>query len=245
MKQQASLPSARADASGRGTPSAGRTLAIGDIHGCRAALEALLEIVQPGRDDTIVLLGDYVDRGPDSRGVVDRLLELERSCRLIALLGNHEQMLLDAAERPDTLASWLMFGGLETLNSYGVSRDEYGGDSIPQAHRDFFAKRCHDWQETESHIFVHAGVEPRLPLEQQQVEALRWDKLRDRGPHVSGKTVICGHTRQFSGTPLDLGHTICIDTWVYGEGWLTCLDVATRRYWQTNQRGESRDDSLP
>jgi serine/threonine protein phosphatase 1 len=224
--------------------SGGRKLAIGDIHGCDVAFKTLLAMIQPRPADTIVTLGDYVDRGPDSRGVVDMLLTLEKDCHLIPLLGNHEQMMLEAADQPETMSGWLMFGGLETLASYGLARDAYEQDSIPAAHRAFFVGRCREWFETDTHLFVHAGVEPHLPLAEQQMEVLRWDKLRDRGPHQSGKTVICGHTRQVNGRPLDLGHTICIDTWVYGDGWLTCLDLATRRYWQANQRGESRDGVL-
>ncbi len=233
--------------SAKKTPVAGtkgRTLAIGDIHGCLIALETLLALIKPSAADTIIALGDYVDRGPDSRGVVELLLALEKDCTLVPLLGNHEQMLLDAAQTPDILPSWLMFGGLETLASYGIPRDAYSTESIPATHRTFFTDRCRDWHETDTHLFVHAGVEPKLPLAQQQMEVLRWDKLRDRGPHVSGKIAICGHTRQVSGLPLDLGHTICIDTWVYGDGWLTCLDVATRHFWQANQRAESREGEL-
>lgn len=234
---------AHSGSSGRPATVAGRTLAVGDIHGCRAALETLLAIIQPSAADTVVTLGDYVDRGPDARGVVEMLLRLERACQLIPLLGNHEQMLLEAADDEDTLTTWLMYGGLETLTSYGLARNAYTRETIPAAHRDFFA-RCRAWYETETHLFVHAGVEAHLPLEEQKLDVLRWDRLRDYGPHASGKTVICGHTRQINGLPLNLGHTICIDTWVYGEGWLTCLDVATRRYWQANQRGESREGQV-
>ena len=74
----------------------GRTIAIGDIHGCSAALRALIAAIEPTADDTLVPLGDYVDRGPDSRGVIDAVLELEKRCRVVPLLGNHELMLLDA-----------------------------------------------------------------------------------------------------------------------------------------------------
>ena len=73
-----------------------RTIAIGDIHGCADALYALLEVVDPGRDDLVVTLGDYVDRGPNTRGVINQLIELSRRCEYIALIGNHEAMMLDA-----------------------------------------------------------------------------------------------------------------------------------------------------
>lgn len=225
-------------------PESKRTLAIGDIHGCRTALATLLDLVQPGRDDLVIALGDYVDRGPESRESIDLLLDLEKRCRFIALLGNHEEMMLDAVNSSVELNGWLMYGGAETLASYGIAPDAYSLDALPQEHRAFLTERCRGWYETATHQFVHAGFDPKLPLDRQPETLLRWEKLADRGPHVSGKTTICGHTRQMSGVPLDLGHTICIDTWVYGAGWLTCLDVAERRYWQANERGESREGEL-
>ena len=86
-----------------------RTIAIGDIHGCSAALDALLDAIRPRPEDTIVTLGDYINRGPDTRGVLDRLIDLGRRCRLVPLLGNHEQMLLEARSglHPTT---WLRHG---------------------------------------------------------------------------------------------------------------------------------------
>src|SRR2546430_894456 len=97
----------------------GRTLAIGDIHGCPAALAALVEAIGPGREDTVVTLGDHIDRGPDSRGVLDRLVALGSRCRLIPLLGDHEEMALAALNDPASLEKWLECGGEETLRSYG------------------------------------------------------------------------------------------------------------------------------
>ena len=76
-----------------------RTIAIGDIHGCLAALNTLIDAIQPQHDDTLVTVGDYVDRGPDSKGVLDRMLELEKMCNLVPLLGNHEEMMLAVIER--------------------------------------------------------------------------------------------------------------------------------------------------
>src|SRR5690349_16453875 len=95
-----------------------RTIAIGDIHGCARALRAIVESIQPAADDTVVLLGDYVDRGPDSRGVLDLVLELEGRCRLVPLLGNHELMLLDALQNPHVIGPWLECGGDATVRSY-------------------------------------------------------------------------------------------------------------------------------
>ena len=83
-----------------------RTIAIGDIHGCSAALDALLDAIRPRPEDAIVTLGDYINRGPDSRGVLDRLIKLSNQCRLIPLLGNHEQMLFEARRR--TATHWML-----------------------------------------------------------------------------------------------------------------------------------------
>jgi serine/threonine protein phosphatase 1 len=111
--------------------ASGRTIAIGDIHGCSTALHALIAEIDPRPEDTIVTLGDYIDWGPDSRGVIDLLIGLSRRCRLLPLLGNHKEMLLAALESGSELRYWPMFGGEETLNSY-----EYdgGAEMIPEAH---------------------------------------------------------------------------------------------------------------
>src|SRR4029453_8768598 len=112
-----------------------RTIAIGDIHGCTLALPAVVDALQPTSDDTLVTLGDYVDRGPDSRGVLDYVLELEQRCRLVPLIGNHEQMLLDAVENPHVIGPWLQCGGDTTVQSYdGQLRN------IPPEHLDFIRR---------------------------------------------------------------------------------------------------------
>ena len=220
-----------------------RTLAIGDIHGCLHALNALLAIVQPQKDDLLIALGDYTDRGPDSRGVIDRLLRLRDECRLICLRGNHDQMMLDARHDPATLWEWLQFGGRETLASYGRDSAATLYD-IPELHWQFL-EVTRPYYETETHIFVHGRLDPDLPLDEQPSYLLYWEKLDRHAPkHCSGKTVICGHTAQRSGVPLDLGHAVCIDTFVYGKGWLTCLDVETRELWQARQTGATRTGRL-
>jgi serine/threonine protein phosphatase 1 len=215
-----------------------RTIAIGDIHGCSAALDALLEAIRPRLEDTIVTLGDYINRGPDSRGVLERLIDLTRRCRLVPLLGNHDQMLLDVrpGKRP---IYWLLdMGGTATLDSYGPSRDLY---LIPDKHFEFL-EGCRDFHETDTHIFVHANYFPDIPMVEQEVGMLRWESLRATtpGPHESRKTVIVGHTSQKNGVILDLGHLKCIDTYCYGGGWLTALDVNTEEIWQAGREGNMR-----
>ena len=213
------------------------TIAIGDIHGCSAALNALLNAIQPRREDCIVTLGDYINRGPDSRGVIEKLIDLSHQCRLVPLLGNHDQMLLNARSGLHTM-NWVRMGGLATLHSYGTVREL---NLIPDDHIKFL-KSCLDHFETETHIFVHANYFPNLPMDEQPVLMLRWESLRDMtpGPHQSGKTVIAGHTSQKNGEILDLGHVKVIDTYCHGGGWLTALDVQTEEVWQADREGNMR-----
>jgi serine/threonine protein phosphatase 1 len=215
-----------------------RTIAIGDVHGCSAALGAVLDAIRPRPEDTIVTLGDYINRGPDSRGVLDRLIGLSNECRLIPLLGNHDQMLLDVRSGKHPVYWLLDIGGTATLDSYGPGRDL---SLIPDEHFEFL-DGCLDYNETDTHIFVHANYYPDIPMSEQHVGMLRWESLRDMtpGPHDSGKVVIVGHTSQKGGEILDLGHLICIDTYCCGGGWLTALDVDTSQVWQANRDGELR-----
>jgi len=213
----------------------GRTLAIGDIHGCDVALETLLSNMQPTDDDTVVVLGDVVDRGPNTKRVIELLLELQTTCRLKLIAGNHEEMMLNALNRHD-MFFWLNFGGHETMLSYGGPLDD-----IPPTHVDFL-KAALTYYETEREIFVHAGLDPNVPLPQQTPDLLRWYKLDgSETPHSSGKRVVCGHTSQKSGMPIVGDGWVCIDTWVYGEGWLTCLDVGTDALYQARQTGQYHD----
>jgi serine/threonine protein phosphatase 1 len=215
-----------------------RTIAIGDIHGCSRALAALVAALDPTSKDLIVALGDYIDRGPDSCGVVEMLIDLQRRYRLVSLLGNHEEVLLDvrACRLP---AHWsFSLGGSATLKSYGAGLDFR---RIPQEHIRFMEESL-DYLETATHVFLHASYDPELPIPDQPLATLRWGSLRDAipGPHRSGKTVIVGHTAQEGGEILDLGHIKCIDTHCYGGGWLTALDVESSEVWQANQDGEVR-----
>jgi serine/threonine protein phosphatase 1 len=215
-----------------------RTIAIGDIHGCSLALAALLEAIDPRPEDTIVTLGDYVDRGPDSRGVLELLIALGDHCRLLPLLGNHDDALLAAVDRRVPTSLWIGMGGLATLDSYGP-----GGDlALIPPHHLVFLKVCRDSYETPSHIFVHANYLPDAPISRQPRTTLLWDSLRERvpGPHCSGKTAIVGHTSQKNGEILDLGYLKCIDTYCHGGGWLTALEVESGRVWQADVRGELR-----
>jgi serine/threonine protein phosphatase 1 len=218
-----------------------RTLAIGDVHGASAALDALLAAVRPTPDDLLVFLGDYVDRGPDTKGVLDRLIALDRSHRCVFLRGNHELMMTRARFDHGELRMWLSVGGRRALASYGPAATLA---DVPPEHWDFLDNRLADYYESDTHIFVHATLDPDLPLDQQPELMLFWEFLNAPIGHESGKTVVCGHSSQKSGEILDLGDTICIDTFAYGGGWLTCLDAGSYRYWQANNLSQTREGRL-
>jgi serine/threonine protein phosphatase 1 len=224
----------------------GRTIAVGDVHGCSAALSALLEAIAPGPEDVLVFLGDYIDRGPDSRGVLDRVLALRGRCTVVPLLGNHEEMLLAALKDRTALRLWLSCGGGETVASYSNRlRPPTHADSLfgllPAEHL-CFLQGCRPYHQTDTHLFVHAGYVPERPLEEQPGEALRWQAVDRRGAqrHCSGKVAVVGHTPQKSGEVLDLGFLKCIDTHCHGGGWLTALEVHTGQVWQADAQGRLR-----
>jgi serine/threonine protein phosphatase 1 len=221
-----------------------RILAIGDVHGCLLQLNDLLALVKPAADDLVITLGDYVDRGPDSRGVLDRLMTLKRGgMRLVCLRGNHEIMMLQArdGDRGDR-ANWLSVGGLQTLGSYGPEPGKAGTlRDVPDEHWEFLEHNLFDYYETERHIFVHAGVHCDLEMDEQPDYVLYWEFVPDAMRHQSGKTVICGHTSQRSGEPKVVPGAVCIDTHAYGGGWLTCLDADTGKYWQVDELGKTRE----
>ncbi len=218
-----------------------RFIAIGDIHGCAAALRALLNLIRPQADDTLIALGDCVDRGPESRQVIDELLQLREACRLIPLLGNHEELMLnhlDGKPQPD---DWLEVGGSPTLKSYSPTKKL---EDIPPAHVEFI-RSWGDYFETNSHFFAHGSYQPDRPLARQHWQTMRWQSLKFGipEPHISGKTAVVGHTSQKSGEILDVGHLLCIDTYCWGGGWLTALDTTSGQIWQVDRDGQLRRDT--
>jgi serine/threonine protein phosphatase 1 len=212
----------------------GRTLVVGDIHGCDTALEILLDKMEPQPTDRLVILGDVIDRGPGSCEAIDELLRAERTCELTFILGNHEEMMLDVlASGPPQM--WLRHGGIATLDSYGGRVDR-----IPDAHLELLNRAVAYW-ESSSVICVHANLEPGVNLASQQPAWLRWQKLTGlEFPHPSGKLVVCGHTPQANGLPLIGDGWICLDTWAYTGRYLTGLDVDSGVVYQSRQSGEFR-----
>lgn len=217
-----------------------RRFVIGDIHGCAKALDTLIESINPTSTDEIVFLGDYVDRGPNSRDVVKQVIELGKACRTVTLRGNHEIMLLGVALYGLDDKIWLGNGGNATLTSYGGKLSR-----IPDDHIEFF-RGLRPYYETDDSIFVHAGYDPHLEMRHQDETALYWMHLGDPlpGPHVSGKRVYVGHTPQPSGTVLHADHLLGIDTYCFGGGFLTAYDVASGKCIQANRHGHLRKAPL-
>lgn len=214
----------------------GRLIAIGDVHGCSAALQAVLGAIDPQPHDTLVGLGDYVDRGPDTKGVIEILLQLALRCRLITLRGNHEVMMLQARESVAEQRFWSKFGGLEAVRSYNGALA-----GIPDEHWEFLAATRPVF-ETEQHFFIHANYDSARPIIDQPDDLAYWEHLTPNGPppHVSGKIAVVGHTPQQNGEYLDRGHLLAIDTYCHGGGWLTALEVNARTVWQANREGVLR-----
>ena len=216
-----------------------RLIAISDIHGHLTALRAILAAIAPNKADTIVTLGDYIDRGPDSRGVINHLMQVHSSFNLVPLLGNHDEMMLKVYDgRDDLYVDWLLFGGSATLTSYDTDRPE---DVLP-AHIEFL-RGCRLFHESEQFFYLHGNYLADVPLSEQSPEVLLWDSVKARrpGPHSSGKTAIVGHASQKSGEILDLGYLKCVDTWCYGDGWLTALHIDSGQTWQADKAGRMRD----
>ncbi|MCA9193623.1 MAG: serine/threonine protein phosphatase [Planctomycetales bacterium] len=212
-----------------------RTIVIGDIHGCSTALLGLFDAVQPSSNDELIFLGDYVDRGPDSKGVLELLIECQRKHLARFLMGNHEIMFRGVLRGlPSEL--WLEIGGRPTLTSYGGSLDY-----VPADHQEFLSTLL-PYYEMAQHMFVHANYLPELSLSQTPEHTLYWEHLTDRfpGPHFSGKHVFCGHTPQEGGKVGYFGHLTCLDTFCFGGFYLTALDVSSGQIWQVTKRGHVR-----
>lgn len=209
--------------------------AIGDVHGCAHTLDALVAQLPP--DATLVFLGDYADRGPDSPGVLDRLIALDAERPCIFLRGNHDQMLLDAVgERmtPDDLALWTKHnGGGVTLAQYA----QRGG--VPEAHVAFLqATRL--FYDTPDAVYVHAGLDPNASVAAQLANpdpfTLLWTRAHlDVPPERRRweKPVVCGHTPHRA--PLNQPNLVLVDTGVFrpvedGFGRLTAVEMPTRRF---------------
>ncbi|KTT76692.1 metallophosphoesterase family protein [Sphingomonas endophytica] len=228
-----------------------RIYAIGDIHGCRAELDRLLLMIDADdaqrapADTRLIFLGDLVDRGPDSAGVIDRLITLSQQRRNVRFLkGNHEELFLHALDgAKDALRMFCRVGGKETILSYGMARDEYDAlgypelaarllTLVPAAHRAFLAG-FEDLIVSGDYAFVHAGIRPDVPLDAQRGSDLRWIRepfLDHRGSHP--KMIVHGHTitAEVDRRPNRIG----VDTGAYASGRLTALALEGSESWILN-----------
>lgn len=233
---------------GAHVPSGERLYAIGDVHGRLDLLTRLLDAIDrddAGRepaDTRVVLLGDLVDRGPQSKRVIDHLLERDwGERRPVFLKGNHEEVfLLTLAGNLEAARFWTRIGGAETMASYGVAQTLIdSGDTlslcedfarrVPDAHA-MFLNRMIDSLVVGGYCFVHAGIKPGVPLDRQKPEDLRW--IRDRfldfeGSH--GTIVVHGHS--ISPAVEELHNRIGIDTGAYASGTLTAVGIEAGHRW--------------
>jgi serine/threonine protein phosphatase 1 len=197
-----------------------KTYAIGDLHGELKMLEAMLDKLPLTEDDLVVFLGDYIDRGPDARGVIDRILQLrEQGLKLIALKGNHEAMYLNYLRGEDADGLFLNNGGRSTIRSYRTLCNRNGYP--PAAHLEFLESLAL-FHEAGNDFFVHAGARPCVALDDQAEEDLLWIRSDFLGCSFDfGKRIIFGHTP--CRKPLIQPDKIGIDTGATYGGKLTCL----------------------
>ena len=219
---------------------------IGDIHGCADELGSLVGALPIRRDDEIVFLGDYIDRGPDSKGVVSFLLELKQSLgenRLIFLKGNHEDMLLSYLESTGQQAKmFLPNGGRATVQSYGVPADAPSPDrlgaALPPSHLAFYRTLEKSYL-IEPYLCVHAGIHPLKSLQEQTDEDLMW--IREpflHSSHTLPYTVLFGHTPQHD-VLYNLPYKIGLDTGLVYGNMLTCFDTDEKVLYQIS-RGQKQ-----
>lgn len=219
-------------------PEGVRVYAVGDIHGCVTELDQLMDLIKRDRENWngkahLVFVGDYVDRGPDSKGVVDRMLAPPDGFEISYLRGNHDQTLLDFLDDPSVFRVWREFGGRETLVSYGVTpprfeemsdfqeaRDRFRA-ALPDEHLAFF-ERLPLFARIGGYFFAHAGVRPGIGLDRQNTEDLLW--IRDEflmSPEDFGMVVVHGHTP--TSTPVRRRNRIGIDTGCYATQVLSAV----------------------
>lgn len=211
-----------------------KIFAIGDIHGCLDQLQRLRRKIpaDPARD-TLVLIGDYIDRGSQSRGVVDYVLGLRGAyAKLVCLCGNHESMLLNYLEGEEE-ELYLQNGGGATLRDYGIFLSDsprVRKEKIPAEHLRFF-ESLPPYYETDQYLFVHAGLRPGVPVACQSAWDLQWIRrefIDSKGDF--GKRVVFGHTH-FSA-PLVAENKIGIDTGAVYGGRLTCVELPALKFYQ-------------
>ena len=202
----------------------GKIICIGDIHGELYKLQKLFNKISIGEDDTIIFLGDYIDRGQYSKQVIDYIMDLKTKHNVITLEGNHEQMARSAYKGSiQFYMDWCRNGGETTFKSY--KEHEYPLEVMFEGYqKDFFdnLKLCH---EEENFIFAHGYIDGDLDCCDQNRWPCLWYRFDDIQPHKSGKTVVVGHTIQRGGIT-NKGYKICIDTGSFlRDGFLTAMVI--------------------
>ncbi|MFQ5666703.1 MAG: metallophosphoesterase family protein [Candidatus Binatia bacterium] len=217
-----------------------RTFVVGDVHGCADELNRLLDALAPTAADTLVFLGDYIDRGPAPKEVIARLLRLQREGpQCVFLRGNHEDMFLGFLDRGGLYGdAFLCNGGEATLRSYGLAGEppHVVAAALPPAHLEFLLS-CQLRSTHGRFLCVHAGLAPTRPLEQQSTEDMLW--IREAfiaHPHPFPFTVLFGHTPQRE-VLVDLPYKIGLDTGVVYWNKLSCLQLEEQQLFQI-RRGE-------
>ena len=245
----------RKQAAGPSVPAGERYYVIGDIHGRLDLFDALIDAIEndnanaPSAITHVVLLGDLIDRGPDSAGVVARSRSWAKTRKVRILAGNHEEMFLQSFDDEEVLRHFLKHGGRETILSYGLSKKEYRSlaleelherlqEIVPSEDRSFIA-RFEEMIVAGDYVFVHAGIEPTVPLEEQRRSDLLWIRerfLKHKGPMP--KIVVHGHT--IFDTVEQKRQRIGIDTGAFRTGVLTALvlEGETRRAIQAVAKGD-------
>lgn len=226
-----------------------RIYAIGDIHGRLDLFEAMIAAIEaddasaPVSDSTVMLLGDLVDRGPETAGVIARARQWQQQRNVRILSGNHEELFLRSLEDIEYFRHFIRHGGRETMLSYGLSAQAYNDATLTEAHQLLrqivpagdiaFLQSFEDMVQVDDYLFVHAGIDPALPLEEQTPAVLRWIRepfLSYTKPH--GFIVVHGHT--ITDEPQDLSNRIGVDTGAYRSGRLTAvaLEGSEKRFLQ-------------
>ena len=210
-----------------------KTYAISDIYGGNQQLIVLLPALNIQSDDTLIFLGDVIDRGVNSKGVLDTIIHYQTLCHVILIKGNHEEMMLGAVHEREYLKYWLKFGGIETLQSFGVTADLQDLKQIPFSYFKLL-KSAIPYYENQDFIFTHATPLPHLPMDKQTDDSLRWRfiPLDGQNAHISGKTIICGHSAQKNGKVYHQNGLICVDTFAHGDGCLTAIEVTQMMIYQ-------------
>ena len=234
-------------------PPGERVYAIGDVHGCLSLVDTLLAAIDVDRaarvpaNTTLIFLGDLIDRGPESAAVLERLRQFDQpDVRLRILKGNHEEIFLKALAGDDkSLRLFCRIGGRETIESYGMSEEEYNRLDyaellaamqrlVPAAHREF-VEGFEDMIAIGDYLFVHAGVRPEVALADQRPADLRWirDPFLDH-PRPLEKMIVHGHT--VTDAPEMRAHRIGIDTGAYQSGVLTAIGLEEGERWLLDTR---------